>query len=361
MLKEQLNIGGKAIDYFRASSKLLQAGVKAGLSLYDIAIMCCRNDNAGEVPSKLEVLTSMASELASSAVANGRWHHAAASKALADQLSPEGGSLLQSPIHFFKSVSSIDLVSFGAEGSAAESKSGVPAMTLSTGSETSSEDVDDSVVDREECEEWAAGVIADVSMDKSMSILQSPGMRRSESMCSERSGDTNLSSSPKGFWYKKPGSFPKEESESDSFSWSPHLSSKSLLNDDMRFTAKVESDETFLSPTNVAFAESFSGGFLLPPPATVDVSTFKKASCVANVSGNSVLTKKSSGLSRSHSYSAFSDLRRSSTISSKSGEFGLPPIDESESDKFRGYFAKFVDLVVARETTALASLGHVNV
>lgn len=353
MLKEQLNIGEKAINYFRASSKLLQAGVKAGLSLYDIAIMCCRNDNAGEVPSKLEVLTSMAFELASSAVVNGRWHHAAASKALADQLSPEGGSLLQSPIHFFKSVSSIDLVSFGADGSAADCKSGVPTMAQSTGSETSSEDADDSDADREE---WAANVIADVSMEKSMSILQSPRMRRSESMCSERSGDTDLSSSPKGFWCHKPSSPPKEESESDSFSWSPHLSSSNLLNDDMRFRDEVEGDETFLSPTNVTFAESFSHTFLLPPPATVDVSTFKVASCVTNASGTSVLTKKSSGLGRSHSFAALSDLHRSSTVSSRSGEWGLSSIDESESEKCRGYFAKFVDLVIARETTALASL-----
>lgn len=39
--------------------------------------MCCRHDDAGEVPSKLEVLTKMASELVTSAVENGRWHHAA--------------------------------------------------------------------------------------------------------------------------------------------------------------------------------------------------------------------------------------------------------------------------------------------
>jgi hypothetical protein len=36
-----------ALDYFRASSQLLQKGLQAGLTLYDIAILCCRNDDAG--------------------------------------------------------------------------------------------------------------------------------------------------------------------------------------------------------------------------------------------------------------------------------------------------------------------------
>jgi hypothetical protein len=50
ILKEKLNICQEAVDYFRSSSKLLQEGVKAGLTLYDIAIMCCRNDDLGEIP-----------------------------------------------------------------------------------------------------------------------------------------------------------------------------------------------------------------------------------------------------------------------------------------------------------------------
>lgn len=63
---------------------------------------------------------------------------------------------------------SINLMSFGADGSAA-----IPTMALWTGSETSSEDVDDSDKDHKE---WATNVIADISMEKSMSMLQSPRM-----------------------------------------------------------------------------------------------------------------------------------------------------------------------------------------
>ena len=47
MLKERLDLPKGALDYFRASSKILIQGVKAGLTLYEIAILCCRNDDAG--------------------------------------------------------------------------------------------------------------------------------------------------------------------------------------------------------------------------------------------------------------------------------------------------------------------------
>jgi hypothetical protein len=47
MLKERFNLAPEALDYFRASNKLLKAGVKAGLTLYDIAVLCCRNDDTG--------------------------------------------------------------------------------------------------------------------------------------------------------------------------------------------------------------------------------------------------------------------------------------------------------------------------
>ena len=59
-----------AIHYFYASSTLLQEGVKAGLSLYDIAVCCYRNDDFDLVTQRsftigadclpcLELLTSL--------------------------------------------------------------------------------------------------------------------------------------------------------------------------------------------------------------------------------------------------------------------------------------------------------------
>jgi hypothetical protein len=362
MLKEKLNIAEKAIDYFRASCKLLQEGVKAGLSLYDIAIMCCRNDNAGEIPSKLEVLTSMASELAASAVENGRWNHVAASKALAEQLSPDGGSLLQHPKNLstsvYKSVSSIDLVTFGAEASAIGPSTEMPTMALSTGSDTDTESVDDDEDRAVDCEVWAANVIADVSMDHHQSLAMLESLHwgrkpRSASVCSEYSGDDrDSSSSPKGFWYQRPGSpisITGDESDADSFSWSPHLSSTKLASmgkgNYSSVVAQKEGEVKFLSPP-VTFADSFSGSFLLPPPATVNVSTFKPAA--GQVSGAFAPVKKTTALLRSKSTSFLLEYRRSSTTSSGDSS------RRRDSEEIKEYMKKFVDLVIVRETTSLS-------
>ena len=153
MLTEQLSISSDAVDYFRASSRILKAGVQAGLTLYDIAIMCCRNDDLGEIPSKLEMLFSMAEDLSLSALENGKWHHTAASRALAEQLSPRGGPLLpqqrRSSASSFgsgrmhKSASSIQFKTIisDLEVSLAEdeSKKDFPGMAQSSASDSSSE------------------------------------------------------------------------------------------------------------------------------------------------------------------------------------------------------------------------------
>mmetsp|Transcript_12980 Transcript_12980/g.27970 ORF Transcript_12980/g.27970 Transcript_12980/m.27970 type:complete len:903 (+) Transcript_12980:1530-4238(+) len=87
LLRERLNMQNDVLDYFRSSCRILKAGVRAGLTLYDISSkILCRDDPSGEIPSKLETLTTMASELAMSAVHNGRFHHATASLALEEKL-----------------------------------------------------------------------------------------------------------------------------------------------------------------------------------------------------------------------------------------------------------------------------------
>mmetsp|Transcript_23351 Transcript_23351/g.49963 ORF Transcript_23351/g.49963 Transcript_23351/m.49963 type:complete len:900 (+) Transcript_23351:725-3424(+) len=87
MLRERLNMQNDVLDYFRSSCRILKAGVQAGLTLYDICSeILCRNDPSGEIPSKVETLTTMATELAMSAVHNGRFHHATASLALEEHL-----------------------------------------------------------------------------------------------------------------------------------------------------------------------------------------------------------------------------------------------------------------------------------
>jgi len=45
MLHDRLHLPKKALDYLRASAKLLQEGVRKGLMLYAITILSCCNDN----------------------------------------------------------------------------------------------------------------------------------------------------------------------------------------------------------------------------------------------------------------------------------------------------------------------------
>jgi hypothetical protein len=49
LLRDRLHLPQTALDYYRSSTKLLQEGVRAGMTLYDIAIICCRNDDSGTI------------------------------------------------------------------------------------------------------------------------------------------------------------------------------------------------------------------------------------------------------------------------------------------------------------------------
>ena len=150
MLRDCLNISNEALAYFYASSSILKAGTKAGLSLYEIAVMCCRNDNLGEIPSKLEVLFGMAGDLAKSAIRNNRWGLAVASRAIQEQLSPHGGSLLTpSPKNGIgrKAASAFDLAAL-VKPKEFNTSQAVPGMTQSAGSEESSSYSDDADVEK---------------------------------------------------------------------------------------------------------------------------------------------------------------------------------------------------------------------
>jgi len=353
LLKEQLNIPAKAIDYFRASSKLLQAGVRAGLSLYDIAIMCCRNDNAGEIPSKLEVLTDMAYELAN-ATQNTRYHHSAASNALAEQLSPGGGSLLTRPhsrgvssSRILKSQSSVQLSSF-CELDANQGEA--PTMTQSSASDSSS-DVGDALSQKEECEEWAAAVIADVSLTASLEkTSRHHSVEESIEESSHVSDGDSEDSSEVGFWYIRPGS---EEDDEEDFSWSPHISPKASIHSTSTIRFKNLENIAPSAPIETNRKSPMSsfvdGSFLLPPSS---VSIFKRES--SDSSEEKVVSfptlRKAGSLIRSASYSAFSEHSGSITENLQNQTSFA-----EDTDQFREYFAKFVDLVIVRETTAASS------
>ena len=219
------------------------------------------------IPSKLETLTAMASELAMSAVHNGRFHHATASWALEEQLasrrcltnptsrkfstrfdysrstltrrlsstpSLKNFAYVRSFSDFTEELSKVDS-SFSAcrasgsthttdcaSGSTHTTDCTPPGNVLSSQSDNSSDGDDDdddyaeSVVS--ECQEenaageWAAALVA--VADQSLDNI---GRDRSISESSSSDGSlTALSKSPVGFWYVRPGtSLIRCESEDD--------------------------------------------------------------------------------------------------------------------------------------------------
>lgn len=367
LLRERLNISRDALDIFCASSSILKAGVRAGLSLYDIAIMCCRNDNMGEEPSKLELLFSMASELAESAIENGRWHHAAASRALEEQLAPQGGSLLSpAPHKVHKAMSAINLSHY-SEGLSAlvdAKKESVPGMIQSSASDSSS---DNGEADRDDCEEWAANLILDVSLENS----HPPRSTKTRSISIE--SDSSNDSEGEGFWYTKPSDSP-DDSDDESVSWSPMnspressffvLAAPAMRNSYNPFNASRRASLTlapddvgeslfkhFRSPTKVTFAEEPRHEHEREDRGLATHPEYKHSNSDVGQSAPSI-PRSEPTIKRSQSYSALSSTHSEKFAEEESTEMRRPV----DPEQHRDYFLKFIDLVIVRETTAASLL-----
>jgi len=298
LLQERLHIPSEALDILRASTKLLQAGVKAGLTLYDIALMCCRHDDAGEIPSKLEVIVKSAGDLSNSAVQNGKWHHYDASSALADQL--------HSNLKLSSHMSAASLLSLEKAQKYEKLVShGVPSKISSqpvleqTSCSDFSYSLDDEVPDEEECEEWAKLILADVSIEEKCTVPENKA-RLSLPIYSGKSTES-LASSPAGFWYHHP----VETSITSSVHWdalplpstSPSASS----------VPKFEGDEEKSEGTDFSIS----------------------------------ITDKPKGITRSQSYSAFSfNPLQKNNLKNNSMARNI------DNDQFRVYFTKFIDLLI---------------
>jgi hypothetical protein len=370
LLHERLNICEEAIDIFRASSSLLKAGVKAGLTLYDIATMCCRNDNQGEIPSKLERFSSMASELSSIAIENEKWHHAAASRAIEDQLTPKKSRQFLQGRALRKCVSSGEFLTLsgnsGGSLDEAIAKREPPGMAGSSASD-SSLDAGDVLVETEECEEWAASVVADMSVDQ-IPPLSRRDVRSSSIASDDASSDSLLSSSPKGFWHVRPGTSinRNDDDDDESITWS-HNGSPPASTRETRFSSPPNSPpghhftlganananaNTHSKRPSVRFAPILTDEKPFMLPANLNLAKFKAADDEQlPVVG---MERQESGMTRSKSHPT---LRRYSIASTSSSSEAVParrppkPFSE-EYDNYRKYYEKFIDLVVVREMTA---------
>ena len=364
MLKERLNICEEAIDYFRASSLILKAGVEAGLSLYQIAVMCCRNDDLGEEPSLLERLTVMAAELSEQVVGNDMWHHATASRAVVDQLTPKRATYIN-PIGFAsrfpRSVSSGEFRSLSSgDSNLSETKAGgSPPMAQSSGSSDSSNDSFASGTgEQEDVEEWAQNILE----DSFVQIHASPRRSRRSSSIASDDASNDSSGSPKGFWQVPPGTQPDVLSDDGSVNWSPIVSSHPAVQlGEEDPPLNVEETQSASRRRSVQFSENVEqinrdnlspeGSFLLPP-AVIEA----RPSHASTVTFNRQESNDSNGMRRSKSYTAFS---RSGSLDEdqhklvqSAGLVGqassrLSSIEDREN--MRTYFLKFIDLVISRE------------
>ena len=358
MLLEQINLCEEAVDYFRASSALLKAGVAAGLTLYDIAILCCRNDNLAEEPSMMEKLFDMASELAHRAVESNRWHHTAASRALVEQLCPHvrrRSSLIEAALEgrrsFHRSISNAETASNSSSPPVSDRKllraaKGSPGMAQSSGSDSSSNN-GDVAEEKEECEEWAAEIIANVT-EHQMSPIKIRASRSPSVSSDDASSDSN--ESPQGFWRTAPGSVLAADSDGDddSVDWSPVSTPREgffLMNPPASLSAPLgKENNTDIKRPTVTFAESPES---FSPPSVVKYKTpitEKDTDLPAPpiTDGGYVMT-------RSKSYTALSAVAgktKTNNVSSSSTSMA------QDFDNYRKYFHKFIDLVIVRETTA---------
>lgn len=355
MLQERLRLPTMALDYFRASSKILKAGVREGLTLYDIAVLCCRNDNAGEMLSPLEVLMSTATDVASSAVRNGRWHHAAASRALASQLSPANdyqdqisrSMNLGTKNSMLKSASSVNMSSFS---STAFKSTQPPPMQSAVSDEDSSSNTGERSGDEDECDEWAALVIANKLDGSTVSPLTRTRQRAlsvisTGSNESDSSSGSESSSSNGGFWCVPPSTTKRHDS--DDFSWSPNASpvgpsDNTAVNSDSQVSLK-----TCLS-VKFDVAPNFS------PPLSGTREETKNTEPYELSSREAIALKAPpSLLKRSQSYSGVSFKEMlGCTVPTDTGNSSYER--SSSTEQYRVYLLKFIDLLVTREVTMKA-------
>lgn len=384
MLRDRFNICSDALAYFYASSSILKAGTKAGLSLYEIAVMCCRNDNLGEIPSKLEVLFGMAGDLAKSAIRNNRWGVDVASRAIQDQLSPHGGSLLTPNLKNSinkKAASAFDLADLARQKEAIGSNA-IPGMTQSAGSDSSSYS---DYAENEDCEEWAAEIVNAVSLDTSNRLMTKP---RSHSI------ESDTSSEEEGFWHTSPNSQEcswngsiDEESESnddeESLNWSTAtmayketlgfsfigenrtnrnlIASNPILEKIIRPTSNSqENSASNRLQTGVAPRMPVRVSFANINNINLDIDTENEnRQCLEDDDDRDGKSFDVSGLKpvakmgRSRSYSALSSVLNENQANGVQKAGKDQPFTQ---DQYRDYFLKFVDLVVVREITAAAGV-----
>jgi len=223
-LLQDLGLPLQACDYFFASTLLLKCGLRAGLTLYEIATLACRHDDLAQDASMMEDLLRVSTELAQAALENER--PLAAAQAIWGQLTPQKAST--GPM-----LKSLSAAAFGTtrlfqqdddddeENHYDKQEASFPLLEDNHQQETDMaefmEDLKEvpdqahsSSSDSTTCvNEWAANLLADVH-------IGTPRNHRSASIDSEATPESA------GFWTVRPGT-----AVSPPVEWSPTSSSSS--------------------------------------------------------------------------------------------------------------------------------------
>lgn len=334
------------------------------------AILCCRNDNAGLVPSRLEILIQLAQELTTAAIENNKWGHAAASRALQDQLLPTpvvaNGRHSSDYEHDNNDDDRIngrsthdesndraalnDEVDNNKENQDAHQEFGF--FDLEDDNDDNEEEPLPRHVStaREECDEWAANVLAS-GFGPTVETATATAAARSESVLGSSESSDGSSVYDGGFWRVRPGDNDDDDNEDidrrcDSpASWSTRTPVR---------LESLESDERDnygpTCPRSVRLLETDSASFMPPcwepslsPTPTPALFMSRSKSC----SAFSFRARESDiGVNRYES----SQLRQ--TIVSRKNHHRWRAEDETTEKQFREYFLKFADLLIAREIMA---------
>jgi hypothetical protein len=337
----------------------------------------------------LEKLLDMASDLAYIALENDRWHHTAASRAIIEQLTPriQRRSSVACDLHskkwMTKAASSVEFASLRKstpvkstiiadagllEESSCVSPPGMAQVSASSESSVEANDAQDDAEEEEECEEWAASVILDVSVEQMM--VSTGREARSNSVSSDGSSE-----SEKGFWYVRPSCSPIQ-SDDGSVNWdaaggkedpccssmelscpSSCMPDKALKSSMVTFAEDVIEKEIMHSP----FSRRPSLALLTAKRPSLMTSTVSwTAEDTLGSSSPPRLERLESGIARSKSYSALSVASEKGAAIKK--EAASQERLTEEHDLYRKYFHNFIELVIARETTAaLHNSKHASV
>lgn len=341
LLKDVFHFSQKALDYFRAANMILQEGIKAGLTIYDIANMVCRHDFDGDSPSTLEILLNQASDFAYSALENGRWHHSAASRALENKLTTINSisaSASQVRERMFRAASNSSIINVSyVEKRTSVSRNGSPPPSANT---SYSEDSGGSSVgscegEDNDCAGWAAAVVADVSPDaNNFEFIRT----RSGSLASSTTDESSTASH--GFWTTRPGTASNGSNVSctESFTSSKNCSLLSMK-DTTLDAEQHENNDTIPCVNN--FHEVSLFDHQLP-------TTF-----VPNERESLPSKQNNHNIKRSQSYSAFSvsltRARSTSMVSFSPKQVRRGPISAADKKQHRDYFLKFMALLIERE------------